>query len=252
MTPTRTEIRKIYPATPQEITQKKENYILRSLGAIGAWGQMAFNLIFIGLLLAIASKPNSVAVLKPNGEVGALNYITTLDRPPELVQLFARKSMINLYSWLDTNDQSEVNLRPKPKPGETNPSNLMTVPASISRYSQVLAPSVRTEFTTQLVNTMSMLKGGKEVETVYRVRSVSNPTKKADLNISVDVIGDIEIYRQSQLVERKKWNRRLLLQAIPPTDSSDAINGQTKSTSVANDIAVATGLGLQILSMEEI
>jgi hypothetical protein len=248
----KTESRKIHRTTPQDILQRKENYVLRLVGAMGAWGQMLFNLIFIVLLLAIASKPNSVAVLKPDGEVAPLTYMTTLDRPPELVKLFARKSTINLYSWLNTNDDTEVSMRVKPKSGETNTSNSISLPASVSRYVQVFAPSVRTEYTTQLVNMMSILKSGKGIETIYRVRSISNPSKKADLNISVDVIGDIEVYRQSQIVERKKWNRRLTLQPIPPTDPSSVVNGQTQPNSIGNDVSIATGLGLQILSIEEI
>jgi hypothetical protein len=244
--------RKIDSTTPREIVQKKENYVLRLLGAVGSWGQMAFNLIFLGLLLAIAGKPIAVGVLQPNGEVGQVTYLTTMERPPEQVKLFARKAMINLHSWLNTTDESEVDVLPKMKAGAAASSASLSLPAAVSRYTLALSPSVRTEYTSQLVKTMSFLKGGRGIETIYRVRSVSNVAKKPDQNISVDVIGDLETYRQSQLVDRKKWNRRLTLEPIPPTDPSSVVNGETKPTSIGNDMAVATGQGLQILSMEEL
>lgn len=249
---TKTVTRKIDSATPQEIVQKKENYVLRLFGAVGSWGQMAFNIIFLGLLMVIAAKPIAVGILQPNGEVSRVTYLTDLERPPEQVKLFARKAMINLYSWLDTTDDSEVSIRPNLKAGQKTPGDSINLPASVSRYTLALAPSVRTEYSSQIAKVMSPMKSGKGIETIYRVRSASNVTKKADQNILVDVIGDLEVYRQRQLVERKKWNRRLTLEPISPTDPSSVVNGETKPTSIGNDMALATGLGLQILSIEEL
>jgi hypothetical protein len=242
--------RKVDSTTPREIVQKKENYALRLMGVIGSWGQMGFNLIFLVLLLAIASRTAAVAVLQPNGEVGQLTYSTTMERPPEQVKLFARKAMINLYSWLDTTDDSEISISPKKRAG-ADPNAFLTIPTIVSRYMLAIAPSVREENTAQIVKTMSALRAVKGTETIYRVRSITNVTKKADQNISVDVIGDLEIYRQSQLVGRKIWNRRLTLEVIPPTDASSVVNGLTKPTSIGNDVALATGQGLQILLIEE-
>jgi hypothetical protein len=249
--PEKPNSRKVDSTTPREIVQKKENYALRLMGVVGSWGQMGFNLIFLVLLLAIAGKTAAVAVLQPNGEVGQLTYLTTMERSPEQVKLFARKAMINLYSWLDTTDDSEISISPKKKAGAADPNAFLTIPTIVSRYMLAIAPSVREENTAQIVKTMSALRAGKGVETIYRVRSITNVTKKADQNISVDVIGDLEIYRQSQLVGRKIWNRRLTLEVIPPTDASSVVNGVTKPTSIGNDVAIATGQGLQILLMEE-
>jgi hypothetical protein len=239
---------------PGEFEESGQTKAAKSAQTLTSWrflaiGMFGINISFLAAVLVMqfiaASKPLAPFVTRGNGETESLEYAAGNKRSPALITDFVRTSMIGIFTWRNT---LPVDGNP-PDPGILVGKSGSKISTTSYRYTFALSTGFAEEFRQKLAEIAKDLTAGN-IETVYIISSISNPSEISSGAWTVDVVGDL--YAGNGTGKRiYPISRKVTVRAVPPLTLSE-VSKMYKEPGLANAVAHIRAKGLEITNIDKL
>jgi hypothetical protein len=225
-----------------------------ALGLLGIGGVL--QLITLGLLMAAAGKPATPYVVMSNGVMQSLAEQVGSKRSPELIKLFVRDAITNIFTTKNTLPQKGSPKDPGVLVGEVGKAGGATgkkISTTAYRYTLALNPSFAASFRVALADYIETAGANQlSSETVYVPSSVSEPKQISTDTWSVDIVGSWLISNSQNKVERTiPMNKTVTVKAVPPLRESE-VASLYEDEGIAKAAVQIRAAGLEIININSL
>jgi hypothetical protein len=218
----------------QLITQKDATAGWKSVVFIMAAANIGLSVLSLLGIVMIAGKPMSSLVVKSNGVMESLEEQVGNKRNPDLVKLWVKDSMTNMYTFKNTLPQEGRPIDPgipvnEEKAGKSDGTVTANrkLPTISYRYTFAIDPGFAKHFRVGLAELIASVEGGQaNAEAAYVIDSISDPkeTKPGSGVWKLDIVGSWLISHGGGKVDRTMpMNKTVTVKAVPPIRESEAM-----------------------------
>jgi hypothetical protein len=249
----------------QLIAQKDATAGWKSVVFIMAASNIGLSVLSLLGIVMVAGKPMSSLVVKSNGVMESLEEQAGNKRNPDLIKLWVRDSMTNMYTFKNTLPQEgrpidpgiPVNEEKTGKPDGTPTAN-RKLPTISYRYTFAIEPGFAKHFRVGLADLIASVGGGQAAEAAYVIDSISDPkeTKLGSGVWKLDIVGSWLISHGGGKVDRTMpMNMTVTVKAVPPIRESEAMalyKDATDAAKMAKNLTQISAAGLRITEIVDL
>jgi hypothetical protein len=225
-----------------------------ALGLLGIGGLL--QLITLSLLIAAVGKPATPYVVMSSGVMQSLEEQVGSKRSPELIKLFVRDAITNIFTTKNTLPQKGNPPDPGVVVGEIGKAGGTSgkkISTTAYRYTLALNPSFAASFRVALADYMDTAGANQaSSETAYVPSSISEPKQIAADIWTVDIVGSWLISNSQGKVERTiPLNKTVAVKAVPPIRESE-VAALYQDKGIAKAVAQIRASGLEIININSL